>query len=102
MTVMKSSKTDPEELAEVIFNSQDADLNDLLCEIVSTSKFDIGQMLREISATVNNSLSLHSSSSICEPSQRLVFLKEEIRAELIYYIFYAKRRVRLQTRQERA
>ena len=55
-----------------------------------------------ISATVNNSLSLHSSSSICEPSQRLVFLKEEIRAELIYYIFYAKRRVRLQTRQERA
>ena len=92
---MKSWKTNPDELAEVIFNSRDADLNDLLCEIVSIGKYDIPRMFLEITESVNNTLPLHLRSNVSEPLERTLYLKEEIRVELIYYILYARNRAAL-------
>ena len=89
---MKPWKTDLPELADLIFNSSDTDLNDLVQAIVATGKYDVGKLLVEITASVNNSFPLHLRSSVSEISERQQYLKEEVRAELLYYIEYAKQR----------
>ena len=88
---MESWTTTADEIADIIFNSSEADLNDLLCEIAATGKYSIRQLLLEIASDVNKSWPAHLRSDDAEPLQRRNFLKEEIRSAFIYYIVYARR-----------
>ncbi|MGC3945524.1 MAG: hypothetical protein QM762_13575 [Chryseolinea sp.] len=89
---MKTWKTNIEEIADVIFNSPDAELNDMLCEIALQGKYDIRQLLLDLTLSVNNSFPLRFRSDGSDQIERRHFLHEELRLELTYYIMFGNQR----------
>jgi hypothetical protein len=71
------------EIADIVFNSKDAELNDLLC--CSIGKHDFNRIFRNICIRINTSHSHLLLFDLDNPDSRREFLSEKIKVELIFY-----------------
>jgi hypothetical protein len=86
---MQAGLTTIEEVAEIIFNSTDSELNDML-QKARARNYEIDQLIRRISADINayHRLDLENSSTARNRKEYLFGL---IKSELSYYgAFYDK------------
>jgi hypothetical protein len=71
------------EIADIVFNSKDAELNDLLC--CSIGKHDFRRIFRNICIRINTAHSHLLLFDLDNPDSRRHFLSEKIKVELIFY-----------------
>jgi hypothetical protein len=81
---MKSSELVSEaEIADIIFNTEDAELNDLLC--YSKGKHDFNRIICNICLRLNASHAHLLIFGLESPDARREFIKEKVKIELIFY-----------------
>jgi hypothetical protein len=80
---MKPGLTTEEEIAEIIFNSPDTEMNDML-QKAKTRNYDISQLVWRIAADINGHHSIHLENPNHAPD-RNEYLANLIKAELNYY-----------------
>ena len=78
-------QTSVEEIANIIFNTADAELNDILTCIVNTRRYDVRSLFDQITLSINGSIPYHLRSELTTGMERRQFLQEKIKLELTYY-----------------
>ncbi|HTF19494.1 MAG TPA: hypothetical protein VK658_15560 [Chryseolinea sp.] len=71
------------EIADIVFNSDDAELNDLLC--YSQGKHDFNGIFRNICLRINATHSDMLLFGLDDSKARREFLREKIKRELMFY-----------------
>jgi len=80
---VQAGLTTIEEVAEIIFNSDDSELNDML-QKAKTRNYEIEQLVWRISADINGHHGLHLESPSTAPDRK-EYLFGLIKSELSYY-----------------
>jgi len=81
---MKSTElVSEEEIADIIFNTEDAELNDFLC--FSKGKHDFNTIICNICLRLNASHAHALIFGLECPDARREFIKEKVKIELIFY-----------------
>jgi hypothetical protein len=79
---MKKGLTTREEIADLIFNSEDPELNDMILA-AKKRNYEISHLVWKIMADINGYFSGHLS--ITAGAERKAFLLEKIKTELAYF-----------------
>ena len=79
-----------EEIADIVFNSEDSDLNDLLCRVIKGRKYNIQQLFIKIAVSINGSLPYNVRMGTATESDRHMLLQEKIRLDLTYYAIHSE------------
>ena len=79
---MKDGLTTREEIADLIFNSEDPELNDMILA-AKKHNYEISHLVWKIVADINGYFSDHPKVST--GAERKAFLQEKIKTELVYY-----------------
>ena len=86
---MQTGFTTKEEIAEIIFNSSDSELNDML-QATKIRNYEINQLIWRIAADINGHHGLHLDNLDSAPD-RNDYLFKLIKSELSYYAAWYKK-----------
>jgi hypothetical protein len=81
---MDESRTTTEEVAEIIFNSSDSELNDML-QKAKTHNYDINNLVWRISVDINTHFSEQLAANSTSSQNRRTYLFKQMKSEFVYY-----------------
>ena len=81
---MNNGPTTVEEIADVIFNLADPELNDML-QNAQKNNYEIDYLLWKMSADINGHFGDRLTDASTSAPSRKSFLFEKIKSELVYY-----------------
>lgn len=78
------NNTTKEEIADIIFNSVDPELNDML-QKAKSNNYEIDHLIWKMSADINGHFSEQLAANSTSASSRKSYLFKQIKSELVYY-----------------
>jgi hypothetical protein len=77
-------QTSVEEIANIVFNSADTELNDILRRIIDAGSCDVKGLFQQMTMRINTSVPYNLRTEAATDSDRHTFLREKIKLELTY------------------